>query len=184
MNDNEARGFWSFRWVGPCLIVAWVIFAAWYVFSPGYPFGFYTDIGINIATTALIAQTAPHLADTAALASWQPWHDNAAFIYTPMLNYGAAWIFNAVLRDPIRTVKFIQVLQFTLAFASMAWCYGLLFGKNRWRWIAGILYAVLPTTAIMIRQNNDFGWIFALTPAAFAASLWLVKRFGASALPL
>ena len=168
MNDSNARAFWNSPWLGRGLLLVWIAFAAWYVFSPGYPFGFYSDIGINIATTAMIAHVAPKLSDTASLASWQPWHDNAAFIYTPMINYAVAWTADMVLRDAVRAVKFIQVLQFSLAFAGMAWCYRTLFGRSRWQWVAALVYALVPTTAIVIRINNDFGWIVALMPVALA----------------
>ncbi|MGR4065389.1 MAG: hypothetical protein ACLQPV_08070, partial [Vulcanimicrobiaceae bacterium] len=182
MNDKNEREIG--KWLGPGLVLLWVAFSAFYVFAPGYPFGFYTDIGINIATTAMIAHVTPSLADTASLASWQPWHDNAAFTYTPMLNYAIAWLLNVLFRDAIRTVKFIQVLQFTLAFAGTAWCYRTLFGRSHWQWLAALLYTLIPTTAIMIRTNNDFGWVVSLLPVSTASSILLLRRFGASALPL
>lgn len=174
----------ALRFLAAIAAAAWIVSAVVYVVRAEYPFGFYYDLGVNIAMTSMIAQSAPHLPDVGSLASWQPWFDDPAFMYTPMLNYAASWAIDRVIGDAAKTVKLIQVWQLTLAFVSMAWCYRTLFGATRWRWAAALLYAVAPNTAMLIRADNDFGWIVALLPAALAASVALLRRFGSISLPV
>ncbi len=115
---------------------------------------------------------------------WFAWHDYTAFLYSPMGQYAIALPLEWIFRDPFRTVKFVQVAQLTVAALGAAWLYTKLFGASRWRWFAGLLYASLPLSTLVVRGNMDFGWVVALAPIAIAASIALVQRYDSRALPI
>ncbi len=157
-----------------------------YVASPAYPFGFYGDLGTNIAATANIDAAIVSLRDLADALGWAPWDNGPAFAFNPMGSYAVLVpIAKLAHHDAAGAVKCTQLLQFVLAWAGAAGLYVVVAGRfTVWAAVLGTAYALAPQTALQIRGNVDFGFATALAPAALALSLAAVDRIGMRALPL
>jgi hypothetical protein len=156
----------------------------YYVFSPVPPYGFYYDLGANIAAVSHIARWMQGFADVWDSLGWAGWGERTAFTYAPMTAYVAAVPLAKIFGgDAFTAVKAMQVLDFAVAWGSAAYLYAALRGRTAWAWIAGMVYALLPYQLLMIRGNMEFGLVSACAPLLLAWPLVLVRRFGLRALP-
>jgi len=157
---------------------------ALYVASGRPPFGFYYDLGGDIYATSLISSWIQGVRDLVDSIGWAGWGNVSQFPFHPMLSYLARVPLVHAFNDVVTTVKFFQFLEVPFAIISMACLYALLRGWSVWAWIAGLIYALLPETLMMIRGNVDFGMAVALAPLCVAVPFALARRFGYWALPL
>jgi len=118
---------------------------------------------------------------------WATWGDYPTFQFNPMLSYVSLVPLANLLHDAWRSVRLVQVFQDILAGFGAAYLYATL-RRNRMNSTGaisvGLLYAVLPETALDIRGNLDIGFAVALAPLSIAAGLQLVRTFGTAALPV
>jgi hypothetical protein len=162
-------------------LLAWFAYAAYYVLSPLAPHDFAADLGYSIVGVGRIGALATSWSTVAAMPGWGIWNDFSTFVYAPLGQYALALPMELFFRDPMRTVKFEQVLAFSMAFFGTAWLYASIFGRSAWRWFAATVYAAIPLSAALIQWDGDFAWIVGLAPLAVAASLALVRRYGNAA---
>lgn len=162
---------------------ACLFFLAFYVASSKPPFAFYSDLGGDISAIGRMGTVATSLQAFWSMFNWQTWNDAPMFVYntfgTPFTALGP----ELVLRDPYRTVKLMQVVQIAIGFLGTAWLYGLSFGKTSWRWLAAVIYALLPFVTLANVQL-DFGTVFALIPVVLATNVVLLRRWDSWALPM
>lgn len=171
----------TLRIVGYLTVAAWIGFALYYVFDSRPMFAPYGDIGGEIFTTGAMGAAATSLRNVISMVGWQPW-DYSTFVYLPMGEYAISIPLELLVRDAFRAEKLATVLQFTVAFFSVALCYEQLVGRSLWRWLAAVTYVMIPLFALQTRLVG-FGWVAALMPAALALNIWLARRFGWRAAP-
>ncbi len=158
--------------------------AAYYVVSAVPPYGFYYDLGANVAATSMISNWMRGFADVWDAFGWAGWGERTPFTYAPMTVYGIAVPIAKILGgNAFAAIKAMQVIDLATAWASAAYLYAVLRGRSAWAWIAGLLYALLPEHVLMIRGNIEFGFVSALVPLALACPIVLVRRYGLAALP-
>jgi hypothetical protein len=168
-------------------IVAWVVwigYAIYYVASARPPHGIAGDLGYSVVGIGRIAALATSWRDVADMIGWGTWCNCSTFLYAPMGQYVLGVPVDLLLRDPVRTVKLAQVVQFTLAFLGAARLYSAVFGRSPWRWFAAFVYAAIPLSSTLLQWDGDFGWVVAFAPWVPVVALVLGRRFGAAALPL
>jgi hypothetical protein len=165
--------------------VGFILSALAYIVSAAPPFGFYYDLGVNIAATSNIDAAIHHWRDLFDALGWSVWDDGPQFSYNPLLTYLPLVLLSKLAgHDAWLAVKGVQVLEFCAAFAGMAALYAVERRFSVWALAAGVLYATLPMTTLQIRGNVDLGMVTALTPAALAVCFLMERRFGVAALPL
>jgi len=164
-------------------VVAWLAYGAYYVFSPLPPHSLAGDLGYSVVGIGRIGALATSWGNVADMLGWETWNDFPSFLYAPGGQYVLAVPMNALFADPIRTVKFEQILTLTLAFCGALRLYAAIFGRGAFAWFAGFLYAAMPLSSTLVQWDGDFAWVVALAPWAPLAALTLGRRFGAFALP-
>jgi hypothetical protein len=179
---SPAARFWRIAgWIAACVWIAW---CAYYVASPRPPFEFFADLGGYAETIGRMGTMASSPQAALAMIDWQTWVEQPAFVLFPAGTLYSAVPIELVLRDPFASVKLIQILQLSTAFAGTAWLFGLLFRGSPWRWFAAYAYASMPFCTLAVRGEPDFGWVLALIPVALAVNLALARRIGPWAFPL
>jgi hypothetical protein len=167
-------------WIATCVWIAW---SAYYVASPRPPFEFFADLGGYAETIGRMGTMASSTDALLAMLNWQTWVEQPTFVLFPAGTLYSALPIELLLRDPFASVKLIQVLQLSTAFAGTAWLFGLLFRGSPWRWFAGYVYATMPFCTLAVRGEPDFGWVLALIPLVLAVNLSLARRVGPWAFP-
>lgn|GEM_PF-5934601 len=166
-----------------CLLFA--ALAIGYVFGPDPPFGFYYDLGVNIAATQLMDASMKSLTDFKDALGWASWDNAPQFTFNPMLSYAflvpLAKIF---AHDAMRAVKALQVIDTLIAFFGMSFLYSTVRRRSSWAAVAGGLYAILPLTVLQIQGNVEFGLATALAPLALALCFRITTSSGPAGLPL
>jgi hypothetical protein len=161
-----------------------VISAIAYLVSPNPPNGFTSELGSTIASTSTIAAFVKTLADLADAIGWSGWANRTAFAFSPMTIYlvtvPLAKLFGG---NAFEAVKAVQVFEIFLAWLAAAYLYRCLRGRTPWVWVAGGLYALLPSQLLWVRADVAVGMVLALTPFALGASVALLRRWGSWALP-
>ena len=158
--------------------------AAIYIGSPAPPFAYYYDLGVNAIATSYMVHAFASWKDLSDNLGWVSYGDVPNFYFNPELTYLILVPLAKLFHNVWFTIKTVQTLQELVAFGGAALLYAS-FSKSRiWASVAGMLYAILPATALQVRGNIDIGWAIVLTPFALATSIRLVRRFGAAALPL
>lgn len=161
------------------------VYGALYVGSKSPPYGFYWDLGGNMIATSLIAHWISSLPDAIDSVGWAGWGNIDSFPFHPMLSVLMRLPLMPLFHeDAVTTIKFVQVLEVLVAIGSMAGLYAMLRGWSAWAWLAGLIYALLPESLLMIRGNVDFGLAIALAPLCVGVPLALARRYGCWALPL
>ena len=168
--------------VGTCVFLAVKIFS--FLASSAPPFGYYYDLGVNASVTAYMVDAIRSPADLRDNLGWAHCCDAPTFNFNPSLSYFILVPLAKLIGGAWSSVKFIQVVQEVLAFYGAASLYATIRGRNIWAIVAGLLYALLPTTSLDIRGNVDIGWVVALTPLSLALAIQLVRRYGDVALPV
>ncbi len=167
------------------LSVAFAVLAAGYIFGRNPPFGFYYDLGVNIAATQLMDVSIKSIVDVKDAMGWCSWDDGPQFTFNPMLAYALLLPLAKMLaHNAVTAVKAVQVVDTLIAFFGMLFLYATLRPRSPWGKVAGGLYAVLPLTVLQIQGNVEFGLTTALAPLALAVCLRIVKVCGAQGLPL
>jgi hypothetical protein len=184
MRDRSSPAFVA-RCAALATLAIVVISAIAYLISPNPPYGFTAERGSTIAGTSTIASFIKSFADLADAIGWSGWANRTAFAFSPMAIYlvtvPLAKLFGG---NAIEAVKAVQVLEILLAWFAAAYLYRCLRGRTPWMWVAGAMYALLPSQLLWARADVAIGMVFALTPVALGASLALVRRWGSFALPL
>ncbi len=156
-----------------------------YIFGSNPPFGFYYDLGVNIAATQLIDKSINSIVDLKDAIGWSAWSNGPQFTFNPMLAYGfLVPLVKIFAHDAFRAVKALQVLDTLVAFFGMRLLYASVRSKSGWSTVAGGLYAVLPLTVLQIQGNVEFGLTTALAPLALGLCLRIGGVSGAAGLPL
>ena len=189
--DDDMRKFRSLRaaeialafcFAGAASFIALKMY--FYLTTDAPPFGYYYDLGVNIITTSYIAHAIHSWDDFVDNVGWGSWGNFQNFLFNPTTSYFILVPLEMLLKNVWLTVKVVQIVEELVAFGGAAYLYATAVRRNGWGLVAGLLYAILPATALEIRGNVDIGWVVALLPVAIAVSLNLARRFGPAALPL
>jgi hypothetical protein len=148
------------------------------------PYGFFKDLGFNWEVIENYVHWVRSPTDAIDLVGWSPWKSGPFLYLHSCLGDAIGILIAFVAGNSWLAVKIVEVLQFIVAGAGAYAMYASASRSRRWAALFALAYAVLPATALIIRWNEDFGWILALLPWVLAFGRRATLRFGGRATPL
>lgn len=166
------------------LAFAWLLAMCVFIALPVFPFAYYKDLGFNWEVVDWAVHTVHSPIDVFDSVAWSPWNGGPTLYLNSYLGDVPSIVVAAFTGDSWLAVKIVEVGQIIVAAAGGALMYLTFRRSQAWAACCGLLYAAAPPTVLLVRWNQDFGWIAALMPWALAGGRALIDRFGYKALPL
>jgi len=166
------------------IVAAWLVAMCVFIALPIFPFAYYKDLGFNWEVVDWVVHTVHSPLDAFDSISWSPWYGGPTLYLNSYLGDVPTILVAKLSGDSWLAVKIVEVGQTIVAAIGGAFMYWSFRRSVVWAVCFGVLYAAAPATVLLVRWNQDFGWIAALMPGAVAAGRMLIFRFGYRALPL
>jgi hypothetical protein len=155
-----------------------------FIAQPVEPFGYWRDLGFAHETAAGVVFTVHSWTDAFDALSWTPWYNSPLFYLNSNVSEAVIVAVTWISGNAWLAVKIVQVLEVILAGCAAFAMYSAYSTSRFWGMVFGFSYAALPAVTLAIRGNPAIGWIAVLAPAAIAGGTFLIRAYGARALPL